>query len=79
MYFSRKKLEGLRIIVGLSRPPVFLLLKGMVRVRQGLKVGMQDQSLLQMSRGLGIQARMSRSRKHAVRVGRSGVVVRLVG
>ena len=71
--------EGLRIIGELSRPPVLLLLKGTVRVRQGLKVGTQDQCLLQISRWLGIQAGMCRSRKHAVRVGRSGVVVRLVG
>ena len=79
MYFSRRSLEGLRIIGGWSRQPVLLLLKGMVRVRQGLKVETQDQSLLRMSRWLGIQARMCRSRKHAARVGRSGVVVRLVG
>ena len=79
MYFSRRTQEGLRIIGGSSRPPVLLLLKGTMRVRQGLRVGTQDQSLLQMSRWLGNQARMCRSRKHAVRVGRSGFVVRLVG
>ena len=77
--FFRRSLGVLRIIGGLSRPPVLLLLKGTVRGRQGLRVGIQDLSLLQMSRWLGIHPIKCRSRNHSMRGGRSGVVVRLVG
>ena len=54
--FSRRTLERLRIIGGLSLPPVLLLLKSTVRERQGLTVGTQDLSLLQMLRWRGTPA-----------------------
>ena len=78
--YSRINLEGLRIIAGLSHPLVLLVLKGTVRGRlSGAQGGNDDQSLRQMSRWMGIQPIMCRSRKHSVRVCRSGVVLRLVG
>ena len=64
-YFSRRTLEVLKIIGGLSRAPVPLLLKGTVGIRQGLKVGTQDLSLLQMSRWLETQPKMCRRLKYA--------------
>ena len=50
IYLSRRTLEGLRIIGGLSHPPVLLVLKGTARDHQGLRVGTQDLSLLQILR-----------------------------
>ena len=67
--FFRGTLEALRIVGGLSCPPILRLLKGTVLDRQGLKVGKQYLSLLQMLRWRGLKLVRCRSRKYAVRVG----------